>query len=232
MAKARLDVLQAVVLLRRRAQRLRQQRQSSTRSESSPRRERKACRRRRSGRRGRGRRAARALPRRARRSARAAGCDRSGRRGRRGRLALSAPRGQAAGDAVARIGLGAGLELVGARTSRSARRRDRRAERLDAFAAQRSSFGGGEQPGALVVRRVAASSGAAMRPELLQPDVDLRDLQLALLAVGQQDGDDLVALVPISALPTATRSTACARQGSPRRSRRSCTSRFCRWPGP
>ena len=156
------------------------------------------------------------------------------------RLALAAARGDAAGEAVVRP---RSRRPPPARRARRARRRSARRPRRRAGTARRPPRAAarawrGARRAPAAARRLGVGRGRLLVAShrgrrLLQPDVDLRDLELALLAVRQHDGDDLVALARRSApCRRATRWRACARPGWPRRSRRSCTSRVCSSPGP
>ena len=228
MAVARLDVLQAVVLVRRRAQRLGQHRRSPRRAATA----RRAgsgtrCRRRRSGRRGRGRAAAPCAPRRARRRV-ACSWIRPERSTRSRNAILPWPRRAAA---ARRRGSAPSVSSPAGRSACAALHRRDRHDAGDRRA------GTGRRPSARSRsslrpprRRAARSPRRPWRPSrALQPDVDLGDLELALLAVRQRDGRrSSLRLCPISALPTGdSLESLRLGAGSPRPSRRSCTSASC-----
>ena len=138
-----------------------------------------------------------------------------------GHLALAAAGVQAPGDAVVRLGVLAGGQVGVRGVDRADRRhaRDRRAGTGSMPSARRrSSF----------ARRVARSSEPSSSAIAALRDVDLGDLELALLAAGQGHVDRVAALVPEQRLADRRLvGEPLLRRASPRPSRRSCTCR-CR----
>ena len=126
-------------------------------------------------------------------------------------LARTAPRGDAPGDAMVLLGLLAGLQmLVGVEDRRDrldVRERvgERAPGRTRAAAralARRSAISSPGRGGVLVVALSSSVLGSSGRPrDYLRADVDLRDLELARRTAGDLDGDRLAALVPEQRAP-------------------------------
>ena len=143
------------------------------------------------------------------------------------RLALPALGGEAAGDAHARLRLPAGLEVVVALARRSIGATPAKACGNGSVPAARSSSSLRR-----LAARISASPPVRRRPRRSR-DVDLRDLQLAVLAVGELHLDG-VALLAAQQRPCrpATRWRAGSRTGRPPWSPRSCTAATCRPSSP